>query len=98
MVFQNPALPRFTATVLSIPITKNTNRVVEPGTCFLKKGEGGLREDSVALAYQMRALDAARLRKKIGALSPEGIQGVAAAILDALGMELDDGATRGADA
>lgn len=87
VVFQNPALVRFTATALSIPLTTNIARVGVPGTFFIKKGEGGLAEDSVALAYQMRALDSVRLKKKIGTLSAEDVQGVAGAVLDALGIE-----------
>jgi len=92
-VFQNPALSRFTTTALSIPLTTNTNWVGVPGTFFLKKGDGGLPEESVVLAFQMRALDPVRLRKKIGKLSAEGVQGVSAAVLDALGIEpKNDGA------
>ena len=61
VVFQNPDLARFTTTTLCIPLTSNLKRLGLPGTCLIKRGDGGLSRDSVALAFQLRALDASRL-------------------------------------
>jgi mRNA interferase MazF len=87
IVFQNPALSRFTTTVLCIPLTTNTKRLGLPGTCFIRRGEGGLKQDGVALAFQMRALSVDRLDRRIGELSPDSVTALGGAVLDALGLE-----------
>lgn len=86
VVFQNPDLARFTSTVICIPLTSNLKRLGIPGTCFIKQGDGGLLKDSVALAFQMRALDASRLGPRIGRLSAPALDCLADAVLNALGI------------
>jgi len=58
------------------------------GTCFLAVGDGGLLQDSIALAFQARALDRSRLVKRLGRLRQESIEAVAAAILAAFGIDV----------
>lgn len=89
VVFQTPDLDRFTTTYLCIPLTTNPRRLGVPGTCFLAAGDGGLREDSIALAFQLRALDRTRLTEKLGSLNPESVDALATAILNALGLTPD---------
>ena len=89
VVFQNPDLARFTSTALSIPLTSNLNRLGLPGTCLLKRGDGGLSMDSVALAFQMRALDVSRLGPRIGRLSQSAVEALADAVLNALGISVE---------
>jgi mRNA interferase MazF len=86
-VFQNPDLGRFTSTVICVPLTTNLTRKGVPGTCFIRKGEGGLTQDSVALCFQLRALDKTRLVKKHGTVSTETLNALANAILSALGID-----------
>lgn len=88
IVFQNPDLGRFTTTFICIPLTTNLSRRGLPGTCFIKKGDGGLPQDSVALCFQMRAIDKSRLTKRYGALSQRTLNAVAEALLSAMGIEL----------
>lgn len=88
VVFQNPDLARFTSTTLCIPLTSNLKRLGMPGTCFIKQGDGGLLKDSVALAFQMRALDASRLGPHIGRLSAQALDNLADAVLNALGIAI----------
>jgi mRNA interferase MazF len=64
------------------------NRLGVPGTCVLVAGDGGLTQDSVALGFQLRAVDGQRLKKKLGHLSQESITAIAEAILVALGISL----------
>ncbi len=88
IVFQNPDLNRFTSTFLCIPLTTNLSRVGLPGTCFIRKGVGGLPEDSVALCFQMRAIDKARFGKRYGSIDSKTHHVIADAILSALGIDL----------
>lgn len=46
----------------------------------LRAGAGGLRVDSVALVDQTRALDASRVSRYLGTLTPEGYAPVHAAV------------------
>jgi mRNA interferase MazF len=89
IIFQNANLSRFTSTSLCIPLTSNLKRLGLPGTCSIRQGEGGLPQESVALAFQMRALDATRLEKRYGKVSTPTLEAVADAILDAFGIQFD---------
>ena len=89
VVFQNPDLARFTATALCIPLTSNLKRLGLPGTCLIRQGDGGLLHDSVALAFQMRALDASRLGPRIGRISSATEETLADAVLNALGISVE---------
>jgi len=89
VVLQNPDLARFTSTVICIPLTTNLKRLGLPGTCFIKRGDGGLGHDGVALAFQMRALDVSRLVKRLGRVSAETLENLADAALNALGVVVE---------
>ena len=56
IVLQNPDLGRFTSTALCIPLTTNLARLGLPGTCVIPKGEGGLDQESVALALDRKSV------------------------------------------
>jgi mRNA interferase MazF len=88
VVFQNPSLAHFTSTALCIPLTSNMKRLGLPGNCAIQRGEGGLLQDSVALAFQMRALDVSRLAKHIGRVSSDTIRDLGEAVLNALGIDI----------
>ena len=89
IVFQNANLAGFTSTRLCVPLTSNLNRLGLPGTCFLRKGEAALPQESVALAFQMRAMDVSRFEKRYGRLRQETLENVADAILNAVGIQFD---------
>lgn len=89
VVFQNPDLARFTSTALCIPLTSNLKRLGLPGTCLIKQGDGGLTRDSVALAFQLRALDAVRLGPRTGRISSSTVEALADAVLNALGISIE---------
>ena len=88
IIFQNPDLGKFTSTLICIPLTTNLSRKGLPGTCFIKKGDGGIPQDSVALCFQLRAIDKGRLTKRYGALKPPTLNAVAEAVLSAMGIEI----------
>jgi mRNA interferase MazF len=55
--------------VTVVPVTSNTTHVY-PFQVLLAAGEGGLTAESKAQAEQVRSVDYARLRRRIGALRP----------------------------
>lgn len=90
IVFQNPDLTIFTSTYLCIPLTTNLSRNGLPGTCRIQRGDGGLTQDSVALCFQIRAIDESRLIKKYGTLSRATLATLANAVLSAIGIDLEE--------
>lgn len=88
IIFQNPNLNQYTRTYICIPLTTNLSRSAIPGTCFIKKGNGGLSRDSIALCFQLRAVDQSRLTKKLGTLNKTVLDSLVDAILSAMGIEI----------
>ncbi len=88
IVFQNDIISQFSTTTIAIPLTTNQRRASLPVCISIKKGEGGLSQSSVALCFQMRALDKTRLIKRLGQLSDEVIRQLDNVVLVTLGYEL----------
>lgn len=86
VVLQRDSLGRFTRTVVAIPLTTNLRRAQVPGKVVIPAGEGGLIHDSVALTYQITALDEQRLIRKLGELSPTYLLALERALKYALDM------------
>jgi mRNA interferase MazF len=87
IIFQNDLVSRFSTTTIAIPLTTNQRRANLPLCLLIPQGNGGLSQDSVALCFQMRALDKTRLISKIGQLSPEIIAQLEEVILLTLGYD-----------
>lgn len=75
---------------IAIPITTNTNLakfshvlVIEPSS------ENGLTETSIAIIYQIRALDDARFKKKIGWIPKEQRAAINQLLKDLLKLDSD---------
>ncbi|MBF0560360.1 MAG: type II toxin-antitoxin system PemK/MazF family toxin [Nitrospirae bacterium] len=56
-------------TVVVCAITSNLKRAEAPGNVMLKKGDGGLKKDSVVNITQLMTVDKADLAEKIGTLA-----------------------------
>ena len=76
VIFQNDTLNAAGTTALVIPLTTNLRRAALPSCHLIRAGDGGLREDSVALCHQIRAVDSSRLATRIGGLAPQTIQAI----------------------
>ena len=87
LVIQNDFGNRFSPTVIVLAITSKTHKAGLPTHVSLDAGEAGLSRPSVVLAEQMRTLDAARLRKKLGAVRPERMRQIDGAIRASLAIE-----------
>jgi mRNA interferase MazF len=80
LIFQNDKLNQLTRTVVVIPFTTNLRRAQLPGCVLVPRGEGGLTDDSVAICYQIRVLDKARLTQHLGTLSHTTIKKIEEAL------------------
>ncbi|HUK91752.1 MAG TPA: type II toxin-antitoxin system PemK/MazF family toxin [Blastocatellia bacterium] len=86
LVFQNNVVSKFTVTVLCIPFTANLRRAGLPTSVEVKKGEGGLTRDSVALCHQLRVIDMTRLQHKLGKLNDDTLAKIEGSALFTLGI------------
>ncbi len=85
VVWQSDTLTRILQSVLVIPLTTNMERANLAGTAVIQGTPGGLPDDSVALAFQMRAVPKAALESRIRALTEAEIAELELATDEALG-------------
>lgn len=69
LVLQNNILNRNLNTVVIAPITSNLQAKGFMTTHFLEKRKTRLKQDSLALLFQIRTLDKRRLKKEMGRIS-----------------------------
>ena len=70
IIIQNDGYAGSLPTVLVIPLSSAIAALRFPGTAPVKADKtSGLRTDSVALVFQLRAIDRGRIKEKIGAVS-----------------------------
>jgi len=71
IIVQAPQFEKQLSTVLIVPLTSQLAALAFPGTFLIHPDtENGLTKDSVALVFQLRAIDKKRLKRKIGRLHP----------------------------
>jgi mRNA-degrading endonuclease toxin of MazEF toxin-antitoxin module len=85
VIWQSDILTRVLQSVLVVPLTTNLDRANLAGTALIAASPGGLPQDSVALAFQMRAIPISSLRTKIGNLSQGELAELELATDEALG-------------
>jgi mRNA interferase MazF len=85
VVWQSDALNRVLQSVLVVPLTTNLDRAHLAGTAIIIATEDGPNQDSVALAFQMRAIPKGVLESRIRLLSPEELAELELATDEALG-------------
>lgn len=85
VIWQSDTLNRVLQSVLVIPLTTNLSRAQLAGTALLSASLGGLEADSVALAFQIRAIPKSRLLQRIRVLTDEELEEVELATDEALG-------------
>ncbi len=87
IIFQNNVISQFSTTIITIPLTSNQRRARLPICLLIEQGDGGLAQTSVALCFQMRAIDKTRLIKKLGRLKEKTVTQLEAVVLITLGYE-----------
>ena len=85
MVWQSDTLTRLLQSVLVVPLTTNLDGANLAGTALVSASVGGLPQDSVALAFQMRAIPKSALQAKIRDLDDSELEELELATDEALG-------------
>jgi mRNA-degrading endonuclease toxin of MazEF toxin-antitoxin module len=85
VIWQSDALTRVLASVLVVPFTTNMDRAHLAGTALVEATEGGPPQDSVALAFQMRANPKTALLSRIRPLTESEMSELELATDEALG-------------
>ena len=91
VIWQSDALTRVLQSVLVIPLTTNLDRARLAGTAVLAASPGGLPNDSVALAFQLRAVPKSALDTKIRNLSEDELAELELATDEAVGRVEPEG-------
>ena len=77
IIVSRDAINNSSPVVVIVPLTKAANvKRLYPNNVVLKRGDGGLSVDSVALGGQVRAISKTRLQKKRGVLSTKSMQSI----------------------
>lgn len=85
VVWQSDSLNRVLQSVLVVPLTTNLDRAKLAGTAVIASSPDGLPADSVALAFQMRAIPKSALRARIRPLVEAELAELELATDEALG-------------
>lgn len=86
VVVQNDVSNRHSAVTIVAAISSADDSTPYPNEVFVKKGEGGLDNDSFVLLNQVRTIDRSRLIKKLGALKQGTVTSVDRAIEISMGL------------
>jgi mRNA-degrading endonuclease toxin of MazEF toxin-antitoxin module len=85
IVWQSNALNRVLQSVLVVPLTTNLERAKLAGTALISATIDGPPADSVALAFQLRAIPKAALQSRIRSLTESELAELELATDEALG-------------
>jgi len=87
VVVQNDAGNRYASTTIIVPLT-GAELVKAPSPIYVsvKMGDGGTTKDSCILCDQIRVVDQSRFGRVYGALAPETMASVDAALIISLGL------------
>jgi mRNA interferase MazF len=85
VIWQSDTLTRILQSVLVVPLTTNLERANLAGTALIAASPGDIPEDSVALAFQLRAIPRSALHKKIRDLTEDELAELELATDEALG-------------
>ena len=85
VIWQSDTLTRLLQSGLVAPLTTNLDRAKLAGTALISASDGALAGDSVALAFQMRAIPKACLKTRIRSLSVEELAELDLATDEAVG-------------
>ncbi|HEY5960011.1 MAG TPA: type II toxin-antitoxin system PemK/MazF family toxin [Polyangiaceae bacterium] len=91
VIWQSELLSRALQSVLVVPLTTNLERANLAGTALIRSNEFGPPSDSVALAFQLRAIPKRLLESRIRALSSDELRELELATDEAIGrMDPDE--------
>ncbi len=88
ILYHNDRLILAGNTVIVIPLTTNLKSRALPSAVFVPAGEGGLKQDSVALCHQIRALDKSGIMDYWGSLPKNRLDEIDHVVLRTLGIRV----------
>ena len=91
VIWQSDELTHVLESVLVVPLTTNLSRAHLAGTAIIEASTGGLPADSVALAFQMRAIPKRVLATRIRTLTDGELAELELATDEALGRTSPSG-------
>jgi mRNA interferase MazF len=86
IIIQNNMGNKFSPTVLVAPVTSRQTKAKLPTHVELSPLDTGLEKDSVALLEQVRVLDKARLKEKVGIVKPNLMSKIDHALAVSVGL------------
>jgi mRNA interferase MazF len=86
VIIQNDISNRWSPVTIVAAITSHFDAELYPTEVLIRRGEGGLQTDSVALLNQIRSIDKARLVRLLGKISAETMKGIDRALVLSLGL------------
>jgi mRNA interferase MazF len=90
VLWQSDALTRVLQSILVVPLTTNLDRARLAGTAIISADPSGPPTDSVALAFQLRAIPKAALQGRIRSLTESECSELELATEEALGRAEPD--------
>ena len=86
VIIQNDVGNRFSDLTIAAPITSKYDAELYPTEVLVKAPEGGLKNDSVVLLNQIRAIDKHRLGRRLGSLQSSTMTLVNEALAVSVGL------------
>jgi mRNA interferase MazF len=87
VILQEPSYSGRLSTVLVVPLTSQIKALNFPGTLrILPDTLNHLQKESVALAFQLRAIDRRRLKARLGTLDADTLAKIKSAIKDLINL------------
>ncbi len=86
LVLQHDRFTPSLKTVVVVPFTGNLRRARHPTCVLVRRGQGGLASDSVALCHHIQVTDNKNLLNRLGVVSAQVLADVEACVALTLGM------------
>lgn len=88
LIIQNDIGNKFSPTVIAAAITSQSEKTKLPTHIKVNTDESGLSKDSIVLLEQVRTLDKARLKEKMGSLDNESMIKINKALSVSFGLDV----------
>ena len=86
LILQNDIANRYSPITIVAAITSKLDGSLYPTEVLIRKGEAGLKHDSVVLLNQIRSIDMQRLVRRLGAVDKETVRKIDMAVEVSLGI------------
>jgi mRNA interferase MazF len=86
VIIQNDVANRWSPITIVAAITSRFDEALYPTEVLIRRGEGGLHDDAVALLNQIRSIDTTRLVRPLGSISAETMERIDRALVLSLGL------------